>query len=409
MEKTNVLILYKHLPYKNAAHGGAIIRFKLIEWLSKRHNIYLCCFANDEEKGHVPELEVYCKKVIAIDARERNTPQIFFREALNLLINTPPLRYVEKMQTELTNLVNQVQFDIIYIDQPYMAPYFENMTVLPKTLTVLYEDDLAFNSMKRNLNYLSIKRDGPAGYILNFIYNSTWRKMLNYQKRIWKKVDLIMTITEEEKNIVDSIEFGMNTYVFRPGVDNVRQPIINESKNLVFVGNFRHHPNVDAALYFIYDILPQITDSEVKLTIVGPAPPKRLKSLASRRINITGFVTDIVPYLENSEIFVCPIRTSGGMRMKVLSAMAAGLPVISTSLGAEGLNGMHDGNELMIADDPHQFATTVEQLLKDKYKRIELATNARKVLLEYYSWEHVLSNLERKWIQMLRTKRQKKT
>jgi polysaccharide biosynthesis protein PslH len=184
-----------------------------------------------------------------------------------------------------------------------------------------------------------------------------------------------------------------------PGVDcEALTPVDRSpsSSNLVFVGSMSYVPNVDAAEFFVRDVLPRIARevSEVTLTIVGARPAPAVRRLAADpRVQVTGLVDDVRPFYAAAAAAVVPLRIAGGVRMKILEAMALGSPLVSTSIGAEGL-GLQDGRELLIADTPQQFADAVIRLLRDARLRDTLARQARETAVRRFSWESVARTLE---------------
>lgn len=147
-------------------------------------------------------------------------------------------------------------------------------------------------------------------------------------------------------------------------------------------------PNVDAAIYFVRSILPLIREQipEVGLSIVGHVPTREVQDLAEApRVRVTGFVDDVLPYYRDAAAVVVPLRAGGGTRLKVLEAMALGRPVVSTSIGSEGL-AVTSGENLMLADDPASFAASVVTLLRDASMRQRLSENGRRLVEEFYDW-----------------------
>ena len=151
-----------------------------------------------------------------------------------------------------------------------------------------------------------------------------------------------------------------------------------------------YHANIDAALYFVRTTWPliHVRRPELRLVIVGAQPPEQVRTLASDSVVVTGTVDDVRPYYRNALISVVPLRVGGGTRLKVLEAMAAGTPVVSTSLGAEGLAVTH-GKDILIADSPDAMADAVVSIRADSPQRLELIANARELVQAKYDWNVV--------------------
>jgi len=183
---------------------------------------------------------------------------------------------------------------------------------------------------------------------------------------IYRKAELVIAVTEEDARILRKDCPGLTLGIV-PNIHRLVSPGNNAPKNeLIFVGGFNHDPNVDAVLYFCRDILPLIREKvpEVKLTVVGANPPEEIKKLINDLILVTGYVPSVTSYLRKSYISVAPLRYGAGMKGKIGEAMAHGVPVVTTSVGAQGM-GLLDRENTLIADNPESFAMAVVELMKN--------------------------------------------
>jgi glycosyltransferase involved in cell wall biosynthesis len=192
---------------------------------------------------------------------------------------------------------------------------------------------------------------------------------------IYGKADTVITVSEEDGEFLRRDGGELHIRVI-PNVHRIVSGGSAKNRNeLVFVGGFSHDPNVDAMLYFCRSILPLIRKEvpDVKLTIVGSHPPDEVRSLADDTITVTGHVPTVSPYLSKSYISIAPLRYGSGMKGKIGEAMAHGRPVVTTSVGAQGM-GLMDGTNVLIADTPEDFAKGVIQLIQDEklYGRIQM-------------------------------------
>ena len=191
---------------------------------------------------------------------------------------------------------------------------------------------------------------------------------------IYSQADIVLTVTEEDaKSLLN--ENPRMTVRILPNVHEVIPPAGTKNRNeIVFVGGFNHPPNVDAMIYFCEDILPRIRKVilEARFTIVGSNPPEQINNLSNDFITVTGYVPSTTPYLQKSYVSVAPLRYGAGMKGKIGEAMAHGLPVVTTSIGAEGM-GLTDRENIFIADSPETFSDAViELMLNDNlYKKIQ--------------------------------------
>jgi len=166
---------------------------------------------------------------------------------------------------------------------------------------------------------------------------------------------------------------------------------------VMFLGNYPHDPNRDAVLYFHQRMWPRVRREVpgARFYVVGKDPTPDLLELAREdpSVVVTGTVDDVRPYFERSKVFVNPVRIGGGFRGKLLEAMAMGLPIVTTSLGAEGVEA-EDGRDMVIADDPEEFAAAVVRLLRDDDLCCRLGARAREMAVECFSWEKGVERLE---------------
>jgi len=171
-------------------------------------------------------------------------------------------------------------------------------------------------------------------------------------------------------------------------------PAENASPVLLFIGNMGYPPCVDAVLYFCREIFPRIRSvlSAAELWIVGRDPRPEVLQLNGDGVHVTGRVDDVIPYYQQSAVCVVPLRAGGGTRLKILEAMALGRPVVSTTIGCEGLD-VVDGEHLLIADNPKQFAEKTVRLLTDRQLYQHISTNGRQLVEARYDWDKIAGRL----------------
>jgi glycosyltransferase involved in cell wall biosynthesis/LPS sulfotransferase NodH len=199
--------------------------------------------------------------------------------------------------------------------------------------------------------------------------------------------DIVLAITEDDKKFLLKEEPRLRTEV----LPNIHETVRNvtpfrERKNLMFIGGFYHRPNVDAMLFFVQEILPIIKQQipDTKLFIVGSNPPKEILELKANDVEVTGYVRDVSPYFENCRVFVAPLRYGAGMKGKIGHSMGYGLPVVTTTIGSEGI-GLTNFKNALISDEPKVFAEFVIRLYKDKELWNRISTNSILHIKENYS------------------------
>lgn len=235
--------------------------------------------------------------------------------------------------------------------------------------------------------------------------------MKRAERRYLKKADHVLAVSDTDRNsFLDFLPPGKLT-VAPNGVDSEYfspSPLSEIPASIAFVGSMDWMPNEDAVAYFVRDIFPLIRKRipEASLCVVGRHPTARLKMLAARerQISLTGWVEDVRPYVARSAVCIVPLRIGSGTRIKIYEAMAMGKAIVSTSIGAEGLP-VSDGENIVLADDPVQFADAVVYLLRDASERRRLGTAARAFVAGTCTWQKATESLERALAQTSRLSR----
>ena len=213
---------------------------------------------------------------------------------------------------------------------------------------------------------------------------------------IYSKADITLTVTDEDARSLLNDNPNITVRIL-PNVHKLVYPPTTKHRNeIIFVGGFNHDPNIDAVVYFCEDILPRIRKilPEARFTIVGSNPPGHIKALNNDFITVTGHVPSTAPYLERSYVSVAPLRYGAGMKGKIGEAMAHGIPVVTTSIGAEGM-GLTNRENILIADSPENFSDAVIELMFDNILYNKIQKNALEHIENNFSPEKVSSKLER--------------
>ncbi len=382
-----ILFLTSRLPFP--PKGGDKLRvFNFIKFLSKKHDIYLISFIeSQEEKEHVEELKQFCKEVETILLKPLKS---YINCILHFFSKNPQqISYYRdtRMCSKIKNFIKKYEIDAVYTHLIRMAPYAKDL----KLFRVLDLTDAISLSLKRSLKYRS--------HVFYLFYLLEWLRVKRYEKEIIQCFDKCLLVSDIEKNAIENAKNLRNMEIIQNGVDFDRLTPSDkpyDDKKISFVGNLHSFPNRDAVMFFYNDILPLIKKeiSDIKFYIIGVNPPPRILELNNdKNIVVTGPVEDLKYYLEDSACFVCPIRAGAGLQNKILEAMSLGLPVITTSIGFEGIKAK-EGKDLLVADKPEDFAEKIIEIIKDENLRNDLSQNAREFIVERYNWEDVVKKLE---------------
>ena len=240
---------------------------------------------------------------------------------------------------------------------------------------------------------------------MNLFYLKKWyikhqlNKLIAFEKKTFSTADGMTVVSGMEKEYLNSFCQQSNIQVVDNGVDlQYFTPSKNTPKpnSLVFVGSMNWRPNQDAVSYFVTEIFPAIKKQIPELTVhfVGKEPTKQLLRYNEiEGIHVVGGVPDVRPYIEDASLYIVPLRIGGGTRLKILEAFAMSKPVVSTSIGAEGLH-VTDHEDILIADSPQQFVQAIKTALTNKPLSDSLAEKGRTLVEHRYSWDSIANTLE---------------
>ncbi len=389
-------ILMVWQDYPSLDSGSLSPALNLIRHLSKENEITLLCFKQTTgESRQVSSLEQYCEAIETIDIL---IPQSLPKKMLYALRNTfsPEnllaknrcffiLCYSAEMCRKFECLLTQNKFDLIYTD--FVMAYLSQHTKLPKIVHGFDCITKVYYEKYKNTQHLMPK-------ILLWL---NYLKVKINESMVCKKFDASIVVTHHEKDALSSLFPEADIRVIPNGVDceYFKPWDEEESPSIVFVGVMSHPPNVEAVLYFYKHIYGHIKKEVpgVRFYIVGRQPAKEVCQLAAdETVIVTGYVEDVRPYLARASVVVVPMISGTGIKNKILEAMAAGKVVITTSIGARGID-VTAGENIIIADEPMVFAQRVTELLGNEQLRRRIGNSARKFVESQYSWEKAADNL----------------
>lgn len=386
-----ILFLAHRIPYP-PNKGDKIRSFHILKYLSRRHDIYLACLADDRnDLRYRKDLLKYCKKV---EVALINKFWVNFKMLLYLFIGQPlSLAYFASryLQGVINKWLNSVDFDMIYVFSSSVAQYVINVK---KTYKVMDFVDVDSDKWLQNAQY--------SRFPISLIYRIEGIRMKRYEKFIAENFHRYIFVTERDRRLFQSFASDINASVIPNGVNleyfsnNPGSSINLNNSNIIFTGAMDYFANVDGVLYFYRDIYPLIKREipNIKFYIVGRNPSNEIKSLQQdKSIIVTGSVEDIRPYLQKSMVYVVPLRISRGVQNKVLEAMSMCIPVVTTSRVLEGI-GAEPGRDLFVEDNPERFANRIIELLNDRILREKIGKAGRKFVEEWYNWNRAFERLE---------------
>jgi len=284
----------------------------------------------------------------------------------------------------VAELVKTKRFDVIHVDTIALAQFLDQGWSIP---TVLTHHNIESQLMER-------RAKAEAGVPARVYLRRETLKLRAYENEVAGRFDVNVFVSQGDEGTLTSRVHGLQTAIVPNGVD-VEYFTPNQGKQqpaLIYTGGMNMFANRDAVMYFLSEIWPLVREQvpDVRFFAVGQDPPKELLDLAARdpQVVVTGYVTDIRPFVHDVSVYVVPLRVGGGTKLKVLDAMAMGKAMVTTSIGCEGIE-VRSGEHLLVADSPVQFADETVTLLRDPSRRSTLGHNARELVERRYSWRMI--------------------
>jgi glycosyltransferase involved in cell wall biosynthesis len=400
-----ILLITPYVPHRDVGHGTATIVSQYVRHMAARHELGIVCFSHEpRELELVRQLEERCSfvKTVPYELSARDRIAARARSVTRATPLVVSLFSSESMRETLRNVFASQRFDLVQIDTTQMGQYVDLVPSGPRT--VLLEIDVIMKPLRRRWQQAS-------GWVRRAHYRREWRNMCRYETTLCRRFDLIYTVTEDDRRLLLEHDSMLRVSVFRVGADPELFEIPERERpgNVVlFIGAFMHPPNVDGALWFHRAVLPTIAmrRPDVKIRLVGGSPPASIRALAANpRLELCGGVTgprsdataspraDIGTHLRAADVCIVPLRLGGGIKMKLIEMLAAGCPVVTTSVGIEGIDIRH-GEHALVADDADAFASEVLRVLEQPELRARLGLAARALAARNHRWEHNLNCVE---------------
>jgi sugar transferase (PEP-CTERM/EpsH1 system associated) len=390
--------------------GAKLRNYHLARVLSEKADFTLLAFTDAEQS--LAELEKFYEQVIAVPRDRGYTLSKIIRGAFG---NTPlpVLNYTtDSMKRTLERVLGEQEFDIVQVESIHLMTYLLIIRAASDRPLVICD----WHNIESEL--MSRYSEREPNVLRRSYARKTARLMSEFERRAMHEFDAHIAVSQRDAERLRHLNSDARVFVIENGVDtayysddrDASPPAAARSANalgkpnrIVFVGSMDYHANVDGAVNFARDVWPSLHDRRPELifTIVGrdPAPEVR-ELLAIPGVEVTGTVDDVRPFYREALAAVVPLKVGGGSRLKILEAMAAGVPVVSTTLGAEGLD-VHDDVDILIADTNRQLAGGIVSLIESKELRQRLSAAGRALVSERYDWSTLAANLFEIYQQLL--------
>jgi glycosyltransferase involved in cell wall biosynthesis len=352
---------------------------------------------------YINNLLQYCRRVNLFEAAEPTTKQQYYADFPHQMKK----HMSEEASSYISFLLKDQSFDVVHIEGYYLLQHLPTKVEVPILLTEHNIEHLL--ALQRFM--VAVTEEEKSYFWSEYI------KTLKWEQLTWKRATVCVALTQEDKISMERLESNIDVRLIPNGSDHQKKvddvtkllsnsfghPVITDNcPSVLFVGNFAYEPNVDAALYFCRDIFPLILKDvpNVKLFLVGNAPTSEICSLASNRnIEVSGRVPSLIPFYKHADVVVCPLRIGGGVKVKVLEALGHGKAIVSTSIGAQGLD-LSTYRAVAVADEATDFAEIVVRLLVHPEERHSQERQALVYAATLPTWDQISEAFARLYDEM---------
>jgi polysaccharide biosynthesis protein PslH len=401
--RPKLLFLCQTLPYPPDS-GVHLRTYNVLRLLARAFDITALCFfrkATRSSAAKVQESLEGLRGLAKVDAfpipQEHSRARLVWDHLRSVATGTVYTRYAYQsvdFTRRLRALLRTNTFDLVHMDSLDLSAYLPHMTKAPVICT------------HHNVESVLLRRWGAAKRSpITRRYIEMQARLAQNEERFWcPRVALNVVVSAADLELLRQIAPRARFTVIPSGVDtNVFRPGSQGGAGIIFVGGYGWFPNRDGMLFFCQDILPQIraTGVDPAVTWIGQAPDQAREELSTRYgIALTGYVDDVRPYVQDAACYIVPLRIGGGTRLKILDAWAMGKAIVSTSIGCEGLDAV-DGENILVRDEPADFAAAVKAVLEDVNLRKHLAEGARKTAATTYDWEAISGKMIGEYTRLL--------
>lgn len=397
-----ILLLTQVLPYPPDS-GPKVKTYNVLKYLAQHHEVTLASFVRGDQSRDVEHLRRFCAGGVHVVPMERGALNDAIAMARSLASSRPWMMVRDDrraMRDLVARLAARTRFDVAHADQLNMAQYAARVAGARRVLDAHNALWLLYKRLAETMGA------GPHRLLLD----RDWKLLKRYEGRVCRQFDGVLAVSREDKAALleavaeangqakDEDDAKMVVIPIAVDADEV-QPVQRrpDADHILHIGTMYWPPNIDGVKWFIAEVLPHIRRqrSDVIFDVVGARPPQELMEMskADPRLNVTGYVDDPQPYLQSAGVMVVPLRAGGGMRVKILNAMAQALPIVTTTLGCEGIAVEH-GKHVLIADSPIAFAEATLRVLEDRACADALGRNGRALVESTYDYRAACRPLE---------------
>lgn len=389
-----LLFLTTEIPFPLDS-GGKIRTYNMIKGISEEYSIDLICFSeNNENDTRCKELFKVCStiKVIKSVYTNSSSKSMVLKNIFTSILKNKPFiieKFINKeYENQINKLISNNKYDAVIFDHLNITGYYRKFekTNMVKILS------------QHNCEYLILRRryENEKNFIKKLYLKYEYKKTERYEKEICLKFSKVIVLTEEDRKLIYSEKCRNNNVEIIPiSVDTnyLKKSYNSKIKKILFLGTMSWYPNEQGILWFLENVWEKVIDkyNDVKLYIVGKNPGENIMKYESNKVIVTGYVEDVNDYIEKCDVCIVPLFIGGGMRVKILECMSKGLPVISTSIGAEGIK-CKEKEEILIANTPEKFLMCIDELYNNELYKL-IAKKSVNLVNQNYSLKAISNKL----------------
>jgi len=392
-----ILHLFPYVPVP-ATFGGALRVYHILNHLYENYeDLYIAGFNREGELKLLKNEFPVADDRLLFEGKERSGWSRFLQLTSFFSDHSYWYEFIssETFQKKLDVFLEKENFDIILTEFASMGVF----DLKTDAVKILDAHNVEYDNFRRMSNL-------KWSFLRKLFYTSEFKKVKSEEIEIFNKYDAVFATSERDKDIIEGHAGETKHFVVPNGVDtkffNKNDEVEQEPYTMVFTGAMGYLPNQDGIMFFLDEIYPLIKNEipEAKIYVVGSRPPERLQKYATEDVIITGFVDDVRPYMDRSSVYVVPLNMGSGTRLKVLEAMSMEIPIVSTSIGCEGIE-IKDGENILVRNEPQEFANAVIELMRNKKLSNDLVKEGYELVKNKYDWSVVCKGIDRAFSELL--------